>query len=103
MRQKNAPKTEKSRAAAAPAAKAKPAAKLSYKDEHRQKEINALIPRLQAEIAALEKDLADAGLYTRDAAAFTKKSARVGAARTHLENIEMEWLEIEEKRESLPN
>jgi len=103
VRQKNAPKTEKSKAAAAPAAKAKPAAKLSYKDEHRQKEINALIPRLQAEIAALEKDLTDAGLYARDAAAFTKKSARVGAARTHLENIEMEWLEIEEKRESLPN
>ena len=103
VRQKNAPKTEKSRAAAVPAAKAKPAAKLSYKDEHRQREINALIPKLQAEIAALEKDLADAGLYTRDAAAFTKKSARVGAARTQLENIEMEWLEIEEKRESLPN
>jgi ABC transport system ATP-binding/permease protein len=103
VRQKNAPKTEKSKAAAAPAAKAKPAAKLSYRDEHRQKEINALIPKLQAEIAALEKDLADAGLYARDAAAFTKKSARVGAARTHLENIEMEWLEIEEKRESLPN
>jgi ATP-binding cassette subfamily F protein uup len=103
VRQKNAPKTEKSKSAAAPAAKAKPAAKLSYKDEHRQKEINALIPKLQAEIAALEKDLADAGLYARDAAAFTKKSARVGAARTQLENIEMEWLEIEEKRESLPN
>jgi ABC transport system ATP-binding/permease protein len=103
VRQKNAPKTEKSKGAAAPAAKAKPAAKLSYRDEHRQKEINALIPKLQAEIAALEKDLADAGLYSRDAAAFTKKSARVGAARTQLENIEMEWLEIEEKRESLPN
>ena len=103
VRQKNAPKTEKSKSAAAPAAKAKPAAKLSYKDEHRQKEINALIPKLQAEIAALEKDLADAGLYARDAAAFTKKSARVGAARTQLEDIEMEWLEIEEKRESLPN
>ena len=103
VRQKNAPKADKSKGAAAPAAKAKPAAKLSYKDEHRQKEINALIPKLQAEIAALEKDLADAGLYARDPAAFTKKSARVGAARTDLENIEMEWLEIEEKRESLPN
>ena len=102
VRQKNAPKADKSKGAAAPAAKAKPAAKLSYKDEHRQKEINALIPKLQAEIAALEKDLADAGLYARDPAAFTKKSARVGAARTDLENIEMEWLEIEEKRESLP-
>ncbi len=103
VRQKNAPKADKSKGAAAPAAKAKPAAKLSYKDEHRQKEINALIPKLQAEIAALEKDLADAGLYARDPAAFTKKSARVGAARTDLENIEMEWLEIEEKRERLPN
>lgn len=103
VRQKNAPKADKSKGAAAPAAKAKPAAKLSYKDEHRQKEINALIPKLQAEIAALEKDLADAGLYARDPAAFTKKSARVGAARTDLENIEMEWLEIEAKRESLPN
>ena len=101
VRQKNAPKADKSKGAAAPAAKAKPAAKLSYKDEHRQKEINALIPKLQAEIAALEKDLADAGLYARDPAAFTKKSARVGAARTELENIEMEWLEIEEKRASL--
>ena len=103
VRQKNAPKADKSKGAAPPAAKAKPAAKLSYKDEHRQKEINALIPKLQAEIAALEKDLADAGLYARDPAAFTKRSARVGAARTDLENIEMEWLEIEEKRESLPN
>lgn len=103
VRQKNAPRADKSKGAAAPAAKAKPAAKLSYKDEHRQKEINALIPKLQAEIAALEKDLADAGLYARDAAAFTKKSARAAAARTELENIEMEWLEIEEKRESLTN
>jgi ATP-binding cassette subfamily F protein uup len=103
VRQKSAPKAEKSRGAANAAPKTKPAAKLSYKDEHRQKEINALIPKLQAEIAALEKDLADAGLYARDAAAFTRKSARAGAARTELENIEMEWLEIEEKRESLPN
>ncbi len=100
VRQKNAPKSEKS-GSAAPAPKARPAAKLSFKDEHRQKEIDALIPKLQAEIAALEKDLADAGLYARDAAAFTKKSARVGAARTELEGIELEWLEIEEKRASL--
>ncbi len=103
VRQKNAPKSDRSKSTS-PSAKPKTAAaKLSFKDEHRQKEINALIPKLQAEIAALEKDLADAGLYARDAAAFTKKSSRVGAARTELENIEMEWLEIEEKRESLTN
>ncbi|HRJ02140.1 MAG TPA: ABC transporter C-terminal domain-containing protein, partial [Hyphomonas sp.] len=79
----------------------KPASKLSFKDEHRQKEIDGLIPKLQAEIAQLEADLADSSLYARDAAAFAKKSERIGAARLQLESIEMEWLEIEEKRASL--
>ncbi|MDP1557061.1 MAG: ABC-F family ATP-binding cassette domain-containing protein, partial [Hyphomonas sp.] len=44
VRLKNAPRADKSRSTAAPAPKARPAAKLSFKDEHRQKEINALIP-----------------------------------------------------------
>ncbi len=101
LRQKNAPKSDKSKSPA-PATRPKAAAaKLSFKDEHRQKEIDALIPKLQAEIAALEKDLADPGLYGRNAAAFSQKSARIGAAREQLEGIEMEWLEIEEKRASL--
>jgi ATP-binding cassette subfamily F protein uup len=100
-RRKDGPKSDKGKAAAASAPKAKPAVKLSFKDEHRQKEIDTLIPKLQAEIAALEKELADGGLYARDAAAFTKKSTRVGAARTQLDSIEMEWLEIEEKRAGL--
>ncbi len=100
-RRKDAPRTEKPKDAAPAPARPKPAAKLSFKDEHRQKEIDALIPKLQAEIAALEKELADGSLYTRDAAAFNKKSARIGAARGELESIEMEWLEIEEKRAGL--
>ena len=105
VRLKSAPKTDKAKAATSlPTAKPKAqAAKLSFKDEHRQKEIDGLIPKLQAEIAALEKDLADPGLYARDAAAFTKKSTRIAAARQQLETIELEWLEIEEKRSSLTN
>ncbi len=79
----------------------KPQTKLSFKDEHRQKELDALIPKLQAEIAKLEQDMADPDLYARDAEAFNKKSTRVGAAREELEMAEMEWLEIEEKRETL--
>ncbi|MFN7179726.1 ABC-F family ATP-binding cassette domain-containing protein [Hyphomonas sp.] len=101
VRRKDAPKAEKSRGPAPAAPKPKAASKLSFKDEHRQKEIDGLIPKLQAEIAQLEADLADSSLYARDAAAFAKKSERIGAARTQLENIEMEWLEIEEKRASL--
>nr|WP_321361265.1 ATP-binding cassette domain-containing protein [uncultured Hyphomonas sp.] len=79
----------------------KPQTKLSFKDEHRQKELDALIPKLQAEIAKLEQDMADPDLYARDAEAFNKKSTRVGAAREELDMAEMEWLEIEEKRETL--
>ncbi|MCA8900180.1 MAG: ABC-F family ATP-binding cassette domain-containing protein, partial [Hyphomonas sp.] len=96
----NAPKAEK-QAAKAEAPKPKPQTKLSFKDEHRQKELDALIPKLQAEIAALEADLSDPGLYARDAAAFQKKSERIGAARNDLDAAEMEWLEIEEKRDAL--
>ncbi|MBA4226752.1 MAG: elongation factor 3 [Hyphomonas sp.] len=105
VRRKDAPKAEpqKSSATAPAPAKAKAQTKLSFKDEHRQKEINGLIPKLQAEIAKLEADLADPQLYARDPGGFNKKSARIGAARNELEGIEMEWLEIEEKRESLGN
>lgn len=76
-------------------------AKLSYKDEHRQKELNTLIPKLQAEVKALEAALSDPELYARDADAFSNKSKRIGDARDEIDTAEMEWLEIEEKREAL--
>ncbi len=101
VRRKDAPKPEAAKASAPAPAKPKAQTKLSFKDEHRQKEIDAAIPKLQAEIAALESALADPGLYARDAAAFNAKSVRIGAAREELGRIEMEWLEIEEKRASL--
>jgi ATP-binding cassette subfamily F protein uup len=95
----DAPKAEKPKTDNA--GRPKPQTKLSFKDEHRQKELDALIPKLQAEIARLEQDMSDPDLYARDADAFNKKSARVGAAREELDMAEMEWLEIEEKREAL--
>ncbi len=81
--------------------KAKPKKKLSFKDDHRQKEITETIPKLQAEIAKLETEMADPDLYTRDPEGFNARSNRVGTARETLDTIEMEWLEIEEKREAL--
>ena len=101
VRRKDGPRPEAAKAPAPAPAKPKAQTKLSFKDEHRQKEIDAAIPKLQAEIAGLETELADAGLYARDAAAFNAKSARIGAAREELDRIEMEWLEIEEKRAGL--
>ena len=101
VRQHDDAETRASKPKPAEAPKAKAQKKLSFKDEHRQKEIDELIPKLKAEVAALEKALADPALYTRDPKAFNAKSERIGAAREEAEAAEMEWLEIEEKREAL--
>ena len=56
-----------------------------------------------AVVAALEAELGDPDLYARDPEAFNRKSTRIGTARDELDAIEMEWLEIEEKRDALAN
>jgi ATP-binding cassette subfamily F protein uup len=84
------------RPTAAPAQK-----KLSFKDQHRLAELEALIERLPAAIAAHDKALADPGLYTRDRAAFDKAMAAAERDRAALAAAEEEWLALEEKREAL--
>ena len=101
FRKSDAPVQKSEKPKADNAVRAKPQKKLSYKDEHRQKEINALIPKLQQEIRMLEEKMSDPDFYTRDPNGFAKASDRIGAARDELDEIEMEWLEIEEKREAL--
>ncbi len=94
------PEPAASQPAARPASP-KVASKLSYKDARRLDELDALMPKLQAEIARLEAELADPALYTRDRKGFDARSQRVGEARETLEAAELEWLELAEKREAL--
>ena len=56
---------------------------------------------MEAEIAALEAQLADPGLYGRDPAGFETTAARLQAARAEREAAEGRWLELEERREAL--
>jgi ATP-binding cassette subfamily F protein uup len=77
------------------------ATKLSYKDERRAAEIDALLPKLQSEIQALEATLAEHDLFSRDPAAFEAAAVQLEAARAQQANAEAEWLEIELKREAL--
>ena len=77
------------------------ATKLTFKDAHRLKELEGLMPRLQAQIAAHEATLADAGLYARDPGGFNQVMAALETARTGLARAEDEWLALEEKREAL--
>lgn len=82
-------------------AAARPSAKLSYKDARRLDELVRLMSERQAEIAAIETDMADPALFGRNPARFAQLAARSGPARAELEAYELEWLELEEKREAL--
>ncbi|MEO1317582.1 MAG: ABC-F family ATP-binding cassette domain-containing protein [Pseudomonadota bacterium] len=85
--------------AAAPARA--PRQKLSFKQEHRLKELPAEIDRLTAEIAKLEGLLADPDLFTREPVKFQKATVMLEERRSHLDTAEEEWLELEELREKL--
>jgi ATP-binding cassette subfamily F protein uup len=84
---------------AAPPARA--AAKLSYKDQRRLETLEAAMPRLAGEIAALEGRLHDSGFYARDRAGFDATMRKLEAARAELASAEEEWLALEERREAL--
>jgi ATP-binding cassette subfamily F protein uup len=79
----------------------KPQNKLSFKDKHRLEELDKLMPKLTDEITALEQEMADPDLFTRNADRFHAASQELEAKREALDEAEMEWLELEEKRESL--
>ena len=86
---------------AAPASPAPPrrVTKLSYKDEFRAQEIEALLPKLEAEIADLERRLAAQADF--DAAKYEAAAKRLAAAKAEHDRAETEWLEIEERRAAL--
>ncbi len=87
---------------AAPATAPKPAApsgKLSFKQTHELKTLNAEIERLQAEIKKCEAVLAEPNLYSRDSKTFTNVSQALAAAQAKLGTAEERWLELEMLRE----
>ncbi|MDP1632779.1 MAG: ABC-F family ATP-binding cassette domain-containing protein [Caulobacter sp.] len=79
----------------------KAAVKLSYKDQRRLEELDALIHSLPGEITRLEARLADPGLYARDPAGFDRIMKASEKARADLATAEEAWLALEEKREAL--
>ncbi|MFT4254292.1 MAG: ABC-F family ATP-binding cassette domain-containing protein [Caulobacter sp.] len=96
-------------ATGAPAPKAAPAAppapkkttKLSYKDQRRLEECEALIANSPKILADLEKKLEDPNLYARDPAGFDKVMKALDKARADLAQAEEDWLALEEKKEAL--
>jgi ATP-binding cassette subfamily F protein uup len=73
--------------------------KLSYKDERRASDLDALMPKLSAEIEALEAELAAPDAF--NGSAFAATAARLESARAERDAAEAEWLELELRREAL--
>jgi ATP-binding cassette subfamily F protein uup len=80
---------------------ARVATKLSFKEQRRLAELDALIHEMPGKIAMLETALGDPGLYARDAAGFDRYTRALEAAREQLSSAEDEWLSLEERREAL--
>jgi ATP-binding cassette subfamily F protein uup len=92
---------KKSKADKQKPAEPKKQTKLSFKDQHRLKEVESEMPRLESEIAELETKLSDPALFNTNPDEFTRINTRLEAARAELEQAEMDWMEIEEKKEAL--
>ena len=75
--------------------------KLSYKEQRRLEETEALVPALEKEIQDIETHLAAADLYSRDPATFQRLTLRLESAKSELEEAELDWLTLTEKREQL--
>jgi ATP-binding cassette subfamily F protein uup len=75
--------------------------KLSYKDQRDLDRLPGEIERLEAEIAAVEDVLSDAGLYTRDPERFAELTAMAAKLRTEKHSAEERWLEVAEMAEQL--
>jgi ATP-binding cassette subfamily F protein uup len=75
--------------------------KISFKDRHALETLPARIAQLEREIAALQAQLADPGLYARDAAGFAARGSLLGKKQAEREAAEEEWLRLELLREEL--
>ncbi|MBK8631292.1 MAG: ABC-F family ATP-binding cassette domain-containing protein [Sphingomonadales bacterium] len=97
-RKREAPRTASKPAApkAAPAIPPPPAqkTKLSFKDQRDYDLLPGQIEQIEAEMAALEAELADGGLYTRDPKRFAAANARLEAARGEKDAMEERWLDL---------
>jgi len=96
-----AKRAEANPAPASVAAAPKKPGKLTFKDSHRLKELEGLLESLPGQIAKHDAALADPDLYSRDPKAFDRAMTAAARAREQLENAELEWLELEEKKAAL--
>jgi ATP-binding cassette subfamily F protein uup len=92
---------ERKEAAPRPRPAREAAPKLSFSDQHALKTLPERIEAKNRDIAALQAELSDAGLYARDPEKFTRLSRRLAEAAAARDADEELWLALEMKREAL--
>jgi ATP-binding cassette subfamily F protein uup len=75
--------------------------KISYKYEHRAKELVRLLPELESEMTDIDRELHSPGLYDKSPEKFSALAQRLDQKKALLNELEEEWLEIEMMREAL--
>ena len=84
-----------------PKQESQPKAGLTFTEKHRLDALPGEIDRLEKEIAKLEELLADPDLFTREPVKFKKATEALVERQTKLSAAEEEWLELEEKAETV--
>ncbi|MBA3941876.1 MAG: elongation factor 3, partial [Sphingopyxis sp.] len=91
----------KATATAAPPPPPRARRKLSYKDQRDYDLLPARIEEIEKEMATLETELSDGGLFTRDNARFNTLTDKLEKLRTEKAAAEDRWLELAEEVEGL--
>ncbi len=75
--------------------------KMTFKDKHALEALPKQIAAAEADVARLQKRLADPDLYRRDPAAFRTATGALTQAQASLAELEERWLALELMREEL--
>jgi ABC transport system ATP-binding/permease protein len=80
--------------------KEKQSNKLTYKDQRELDLLPKKIEQLNIDLKALESELNEPNLYADDAERFNQLSTSIGTKRSDLETLEIQWLELEDLKNS---
>ena len=75
--------------------------KMSFKDQHALKDLPLQMARMESEIAALQKELTDKNLYSRDPKRFAAAAAQLTRLQSEFAAAEDRWIELEALREDI--
>ncbi len=95
------PTVSRQKKATPKAEQSKSQAKLTYKDQHRLNEVEKLMPLLADKIEEFETRLGDPNLFNEAPDEFARINTELEQARADLEQAELDWLDIEAKKEAL--